>query len=76
MDSFPADWTASQRLFWLAEAEPVLRAQEWLQTGEVPDDALEEVATLATGSEDAAQDVLEARLEAKAKEAAMRAAFD
>ena len=75
MDAFPADWTPAQRLFWLAEAEAAIRAQEWLQTGEVPDESLEEVATLATGDEDAVQDILEARLEHRAKLATLRPAF-
>jgi hypothetical protein len=60
--------------FWLKEAESVLAAEEYLASGEVPDELLFEVAMQATGDEDKAQDFVERRMEMRAQQARERLA--
>lgn len=69
METFPEHYSPAAKRFWLAEAEAMIRADELLRTGEVADEHLYDLAILATGDEDRAQAILEARMEAKARAA-------
>ena len=66
-DAFPPGVSGDYRTYWLRESENLIRLEDRIRAGEVPDKELYEAMLELTGSEEAASEALYQRLKAKTR---------